>query len=77
MDHRDSASFGKRQEFVAFGELLKRGFDVYMPLVDDQQIDRVIRLSYKSGPVYLDIRIKARSDKANITNAGRFSAMEI
>lgn len=77
MDHRDSASFGKRQEFVAFGELLKRGFDVYMTLVDDQQIDCVIRLPKKPKPVYLDIQIKARSSQANIVSAGQFSALVI
>ena len=33
---RSSASFGKRQEFVAIAELLRRGFDVYLTLVDDQ-----------------------------------------
>jgi len=43
MAYRDSASFGKRQEFVAIAELLRRGFDVYLTLVDDQQIDCVVR----------------------------------
>jgi len=35
---RSSASFGKRQEYVAVAELLRRDFDVYMTLVDDQQM---------------------------------------
>jgi hypothetical protein len=30
MSFRTSASFGKRQEYVAIAELLRRGFDVYM-----------------------------------------------
>lgn len=34
MAYRDSSSFGKRQEYIAIAELLKRGFDVYMTLVD-------------------------------------------
>jgi len=38
MSYRNSASFGKRQEYVVVAELLKRGFDVYMTLVDDQGI---------------------------------------
>ena len=58
MKYRDTASFGKRQEYSVVAELLKRGFDVYMTLVDDQGIDCIIRLN--SGR-YLDIQIKARS----------------
>src|ERR1700758_4110328 len=41
---RSSASFGKRQEFAAIAELLKRNYDVYLTLVDDQQIDCMVRL---------------------------------
>src|SRR5262245_41028892 len=58
---RDAASFGRRHEYIAAAELLKRGFDVYMTLVDDQGIDCVIRLSRKH---YVDVQIKARSVKA-------------
>jgi hypothetical protein len=71
---RSSASFGKRQEYIAIAELLRRGFDVYMTLVDDLQIDCVIRLPGKP-PSYIDIQIKARSKTAKY--AGTFSAMEI
>ena len=38
MVFRDRASFGKRQEYVAIAELLKREYDVYMTLVDDRGI---------------------------------------
>ena len=58
MKYRDTASFGKRQEYSVISELLKRGFDVYMTLVDDQGIDCVIRVNNER---YLDIQIKARS----------------
>lgn len=61
MPYRDAASFGKRQEFVAIAELLRRGFDVYLTLVDDMQIDCVIRQDVKGEPVYLDVQTKARS----------------
>jgi hypothetical protein len=71
---RSSASFGKRQEYIAIAELLKRGFDVYMTLVDDLQIDCIIRLPTKP-PSYIDVQIKARSKTAKY--AGTFSAMEI
>jgi hypothetical protein len=74
MPYRDSASFGKRQEYVAVAELLKRGFDVYMTLVDDQQIDCIIRFP-SDPPRYVDVQIKARSRTAK--NPGTFAAMMI
>jgi len=77
MAYRHTASFGKRQEFVAIAELLRRGFDVYMTLVDDQQIDCVIRQETRKGPVYQDIQIKAGSRYCAPTNFGRFAGMRI
>lgn len=70
MSYRDSASFGKRQEYSAVAELLKRGFDVYMTLVDDQGIDCIVRLD---SDRYVDIQIKARSRTAK--NWNLFAAM--
>lgn len=71
---RSSASFGKRQEYVAIAELLRRGYDVYLTLVDDQGIDCVVR----QGPdQYFDIQIKARSSNANPKNAGFFPQLPI
>ena len=72
MSYRDSASFGKRQEYVVVAELLKRGFDVYMTLVDDRGIDCIIR---KDEHTYIDIQIKARSKTAQQWNF--FAAMTI
>ena len=72
---RSSASFGKRQEYMAVAELLRLGHDVYMTLVDDQQIDCIIRQEKEGKLRYLDIQIKARSMEAK--NAGLFAAMEI
>jgi hypothetical protein len=77
MTFRASASFGKRQEYIAVAELLRRGHDVYMTLVDDQQIDCIIRKEIEGAPNYLDIQIKARSKDCEPGNSGRFSAMEI
>ena len=73
MDYRSSASFGKRQEYIAVARLLQLGFDVYMTLVDDQQIDCVVRLEKDRSLRYLDIQIKARSKEAK--HAGTFAAM--
>jgi hypothetical protein len=72
---RSSGSFGKRQEYIAVAELLRRGYDVYMTLVDDQQIDCVVRIEVDSHPVYIDVQIKARS--ANAKQAGTFAALTI
>jgi len=56
----ETASFGKRQEFVAIAELLRRGLDVYLSLVEYKQIDCVKRREVDGKPIYLDIQIKAR-----------------
>jgi hypothetical protein len=77
MSYRSSASFGKRQEYLAVARLLQLGFDVYMTLVDDQQIDCVIRQEKDGHLRYLDIQIKARSKNCEPRNAGRFAAMEV
>jgi hypothetical protein len=71
---RNSASFGKRQEYMAVAELLRRGFDVYMTLVDDQQIDCIIRHD-TTPPTYTDVQIKARS--AGIANPGYFPLLSV
>ena len=66
---RSSASFGKRQEFGAIAELLRRGYDVYVTLVDDQQIDCVVR----QGPSdFYDVQIKARSKDCVVGNQAYF-----
>ncbi|MBA2669721.1 MAG: hypothetical protein H0U67_05060 [Gemmatimonadetes bacterium] len=40
---RHSAGFGKRIEYWVVGLMLKQGLDVYLPLVDDNAIDAVIK----------------------------------
>src|SRR5580700_5994545 len=75
MTHRSSASFGKRQEYIAVAELLRRDFDVYMTLVDDQQIDCVIRHEKNGELRYLDVQIKARSKDAK--HAATFAALTV
>ena len=72
MSYRDKASFGKRQEYLVVAELLRRGFDVYLTLVDDQGIDCIIRLDKDR---YIDVQIKARSKEARQWN--RFAALSI
>jgi hypothetical protein len=70
MTYRDTASYGKRQEYKAIAKLLHEGFDVYSTLVDDQGIDCVIRINSKR---YLEIQIKARSgENCQLKNRGFF-----
>ena len=75
--YRSQKSFGERIEYVVIGELLKRGFDVYKTLVDDQQIDCIIRIEKNSKVKYIDIQIKARSKDCKPYDAARFAAMTI
>ncbi len=77
MDYRNTASYGKRQEYVTIAELLKRGFDVYQTLVDDQQIDCVIRLQEGNRLTYLDIQIKARSPQAKPESWGTWPSLKL
>ncbi len=76
LSYRHVASFGKRQEYSIIAELLKRNYDVYLTLVDDQQIDCIVRIGDKK-PKYVDIQIKARSKDCDSMNAARFAGMKI
>ncbi len=76
-NYRDRKSFGERQEYIIIAELLKRDYDVYKPLVDDQGIDCVIRKNMSNGPRYIDLQIKALSKETKEQNAGLFAALEI
>lgn len=72
--YRHTASFGKRQEFGAIAELLRRGYDVYLTLVDDQGIDCIVR---QGANKYFDVQIKARSKGCNPKNAGHFPQLVV
>jgi len=67
-----SQSFGKRLEFAAIAEMLKRDLDVYLTLVDDKGIDCVVR---KDASTYYDVQIKARSK--NVKYPGHFNLSDI
>ena len=72
MGFRNSASFGKRMEYYVIGKMLKEGLDCYMPLIDDDGIDVVIR---KQSGEYIEVQIKARSKDVKDGNAALFAAM--
>ena len=69
---RHSAGFGKRIEYWIVGTMLKEGLDVYMPLVDDDAIDAVIRRDDES---FLTVQIKARSKTCVAGDGALFAAI--
>lgn len=60
---RSKASFGKRIEYHFISKLLLAGFDVYIPLVDDDGIDAIIKIDTGEGEQFVKVQIKARSDE--------------
>jgi hypothetical protein len=69
---RNAAGFGKRIEYWIIGRMLKEGMDVYVPLVDDDAVDAIIRR--KDGSIAL-VQIKARSRTVAEGDAALFSAI--
>lgn len=69
---RSSAAFGKRIEFYVVGLMLKEGLDVYLPLVDDDAIDAVIK---RPDGRFVEVQIKARSKDVEFGHAGLFAAL--
>lgn len=69
---RHSAGFGKRIEYWVIGQMLKEGLDVYLPLVDDDAIDAVIR---KPNGQFTTVQIKARSKDVIEGDAALFAAI--
>ena len=69
---RHSAGFGKRIEYWIIGNMLKEGIDVYVPMVDDDAIDAVIR---KPDETFITVQIKARSQDVIQGDAALFAAI--
>lgn len=69
---RSSAAFGKRIEFYVVGLMLKEGLDVYLPLVDDDAIDAVVK---RPDGSFVEVQIKARSKHVIFGDAALFAAM--
>jgi hypothetical protein len=72
MEYRHSAGFGKRIEFFVIGRMLKEGLDLYIPLVDDNAIDCIVR---KPDGTFVEVQIKARSSKVNFGDGALFAAI--
>jgi hypothetical protein len=69
---RHTAGFGKRIEYWIIGRMLKEGLDVYVPLVDDDAIDAVIR---RPDGSFVTVQIKARSEDVVDGDAALFAAI--
>ena len=69
---RHSAAFGKRIEYYVVGLMLKEGLDVYMPLVDDDAIDAVVK---RPDGRFVEVQIKARSNTVAFGDGALFSAL--
>jgi len=69
---RHSAGFGKRIEFWVVGLMLKEGLDVYLPLVDDDAVDAVVK---RPDGSFIEVQIKARSRTVKHGDAALFAAV--
>lgn len=69
---RHTAGFGKRIEYWIVGRMLKDGLDVFLPLVDDDAIDAVVRR--RDGTFGL-VQIKARSADVKFGDAALFAGI--
>jgi len=69
---RHSAGFGKRMEYWIIGRMLKEGLDIYVPLVDDDAIDAVVR---REDDSFITVQIKARSKDVVPGDAALFAAI--
>ena len=69
---RHSAAFGKRIEYYIVGLMLKEGLDVYLPMVDDDAIDAVVK---KPDGSFVEVQIKARSKTVAFGDAALFAAL--
>jgi hypothetical protein len=69
---RHTAGFGKRIEYWVVGLMLKQGLDVYLPLVDDDAIDAVIK---RPDGSFIEVQIKARSGTVLFGDGCLFAAI--
>ena len=71
--YRHSAGFGKRIEHYVVSLMLKEGLDIFLPMIDDDAIDAVVK---RPNGKYVEIQIKARSKNVIFGDAGLFAAIE-
>ena len=69
---RHSAAFGKRIEYYVIGLMLKEGLDVYIPMIDDDAIDLVVK---RPDGKFVEVQIKARSKHVKFGSCGLFAGL--
>lgn len=69
---RHLAAFGKRIEYYVIGLMLKEGLDVFLPMVDDDAIDVVVK---RPDGKFVEIQIKARSKHVIFGDGALFAAI--
>ncbi len=69
---RHSAAFGKRIEYYVIGLMIKEGLDIFLPMVDDDAIDAVIK---KPDGTFVEMQIKARSKHVIFGDGALFAAI--
>lgn len=69
---RHLAAFGKRIEYYVIGLMLKEGLDVFLPMVDDDAIDLVIK---RPDGKFVEVQIKARSKHVIFGDGALFAAI--
>ena len=70
---RHSARFGKRIEYYVASLMLKEGLDIFLPMVDDDAIDAVVK---RPNGKYVEVQIKARSKDVKFGDAALFAGLE-
>ena len=70
---RTLAAFGKRIEYWIVGRMLKEGLDIYLPLVDDDAVDALVRRPNGTSAL---VQIKARSEDVRPGDAALFAAID-
>ena len=68
--NKKSAGFGKQMEYWIISLMLKEGLDIYVPFVDDDAIDLIIK---KPDGTFIEIQISARSKTIAMGHAANFS----
>lgn len=70
MSYKNTASFGKRAEYSIIAQMLNEGLNCYVPLVDDEGVDVVVK---KNDKTFIMVQIKARSKHVKFGDAGLFA----
>jgi len=62
---------GKLAEFLVFGELIKHGVDLYLPVIDVKGIDAILR---RKDGTYIEIQVKSTQEE---DQAGYFNVYDL